>query len=208
MSRAQRWLLVALALVSVAVIAVTVVLGVMFANASAEERARDSALDAAQTYVVDMFSWNPKTIDANVNATMGRLVGTAKTEYQKNIVREKVAENVKSQGVSTQLKIQGAGVIENTRDTARVLLFINQSSTRNDAAEVQIAASRVVFTMEKQGDTWKINEIEILEDDSLNQNVQGGGDGTPPTNAVPIPGPPSESAPAQTTPAQPTQPAG
>ena len=199
MSRTQRWLLPVLALVSVAVIAATAVLGIMFANASAEERARDSALEAAETYVVDMFSWNPKTIDANVNATMGRLVGAAKKEYQNNIVREKVAENVKTQGVSTQLKIQGAGVMENTRDTARVLLFINQSSTRNEAAEVQIAASRVIFTMEKQSDDWKINEIEILEDDSLDQNIQSG-DGPPPSNAVPIPGPPAETAPAQPTP--------
>ncbi|MBM7366026.1 hypothetical protein [Gordonia hydrophobica] len=193
MTRAQRWLLPVLGVIVVTVVAVTVTLGVMYANAAAEERARDSALDSARSYVVDMFSWNPKTIDANVNATMGRLIGAAKTEYQKNIVKEKVAENVKKQGVSTQLTIQGSGVIENTRDTARVLLFINQSSTRNQAAEVQLAASRVIFSMEKQGDTWKINEIEILEDDSLDQNVETG-DGTPPSNAVPIPGPPSTSA--------------
>lgn len=193
MSRAQRWLLPALALVGVAVIAVTVTLGIMYANASAEERARDSALESAKTYVTDMFSWNPKTIDANVNATMGRLIGAAKKEYQDNIVGEKVAETVKNDSVTTQLTIQGAGVMENTRDTARVLLFINQSSTRNQAAEVKISASRVVFTMEKQGGDWKINEIEILEDNSLGRNVQTN-EGAPPSDAVPIPGPPSTSA--------------
>lgn len=194
MSRAQRWLLAALGLIVVAMIALTVTLGVLYAKAYVEEKARDSALDSARTYVTDMFSWNPKTIDHNVNATMDRLVGGAKKEYQDNIVQEKVAETVKQQGVTTQLTIQGAGVIENTTSTARVLLFINQSSTRNQAADVQIAASRVIFNMEKQDGDWKINDIEILEDDSMKQNIETT-DGTPPTNAVPIPGP---STPAPT----------
>lgn len=196
MSRAQRVLLPVLGLVVVLVVGLTAVIGVLYANAAAEERARDSALDAARTYVMDMFAWNTKTVDANINATMSRLTGPAKKEYQDNIVREKVAEQVKQQGVSTALTIQGAGVMENTRNTARVLLFINQSSTRNEAAEVKIDASRLIFGMEKQGDSWKINEIDILTDDSLNQNVETSGDGPPASNAVPIPGPTSSQAPA------------
>ncbi|NLG48167.1 hypothetical protein [Gordonia sp. (in: high G+C Gram-positive bacteria)] len=194
MSKMQRWLLPLLALIAVVAIAITVTVGIMFANASAEERARTSALDAAKSYVVDMFAWNPKNVDNNITSTLGRLTGPAQKEYQDRIVSEKVAELVKQQGVTTALTIQGAGVMENTRDTARVLLFINQSSTRNDAAEVQIDASRLVFGMVKQGDTWKINEIDILNDDSLEQNVQQ--TDTPPSDAVPIPEAPASEAPA------------
>lgn len=194
MNKTQRWLLPLLALIVVIAVGVTVTVGIMFANASAEERARSSALDAAKSYVVDMFAWNPKNVDNNITTTLGRLTGPAKKDYQDRVVSEKVAELVKQQGVSTALTIQGAGVMENTRNTARVLLFVNQSSTRNDAAEVQIDSSRLVFGMEKQGDSWKINEIDILSDDSLEQNLQQ--TETPPSDAVPIPEAPASQSPA------------
>ncbi|AUH67102.1 MULTISPECIES: hypothetical protein [Gordonia] len=199
MSRVQRWLLPVLGLIVVIVVGVTIALGIVYANAAAQERARDSALSAAQTYVVDMFSWNSKTVDAHINTTMGRLTGGAQKDYQKHIVESKVAEGVKQEGVSTVVTVQDSGVMENTRDTAKVLLFINQSSTRNNAEDVQVDKSRLIFGMEKQGDDWKINEIDILTDDSLQKNVQSGGE-TPPSNAVPIPSAPSSPAP-QSTPA-------
>ncbi|EGD55411.1 hypothetical protein [Gordonia neofelifaecis] len=200
MSRVQRWLLPVLALVVVFVVGATIALGVIYANAAAEERARDSAQSAAQTYVVDMFSWNPKNVDQHINTTMGRLTGGAQKDYQSHIVEQKVAEGVKQQGVSTAVTVQGAGVMENTRTTAKVLLFINQSSTRNDVSEVQVDKSRLIFGMEKQGDDWKINQIDILDDDNLAQHMQSG-DGTPPSNAVPIPGAPAPSQAPESTPA-------
>ncbi|MGB6125062.1 MAG: hypothetical protein WBG47_06905 [Gordonia sp. (in: high G+C Gram-positive bacteria)] len=192
MSRTQKWLLPLLAAIVVLVVAVTVFLGVVYANAAAEERARDSSKAAAEQYVVEMFSWNPKDVDAHINATMGRLTGEAQKEYQKNIVSEKVAEGVKKQGVSTVVTVQGAGTMENTRNTSKVMLFINQSSTRNDVSEVQIDKSRLIFTMEKHGDMWKINEIDILDDQSLRDRMTGV-TGAPPPGAVPIPGAPQSA---------------
>lgn len=187
MSRLQRWLLPVLVAIVVVVVGVTVFLGVRYANASAEEKARASAQDAAQTYVVDMFAWNPKNVDAHINTTMGRLTGQAKKDYQSRVISEKVGEQVKAQGVTTALTVQGVGVIENTRDTAKVMVFVNQSSTRNDVSEVQVDKSRLIFGMEKQGGEWKINSIDVLDDNNLRDRMQMS-DATPPSTAVPIPG--------------------
>lgn len=187
--------------VVVVVLVVTGFLGVRYATARAEENARVSSLAAARQYVQWMYAWTPDTIAANINKTMSVVTGRAKDDYQQRIVDNRIAEKVKQQQVVAKVTDQGSGVMENTRDTAKVLLFINQSASRGDSDQVTTNPSRVVYTMEKTGGKWLINDIEIVDDEALRNRVgEGPAD---PSTAVPIPSPPaSPSAPV------PSQPAG
>ena len=106
--------------------------------------------------------------------------------------------------------IQDAGVVTSTRDTATVLLFINQSVTRGGNELVQINPSRLTYSMTKDDGRWLINSIDVITDDSFRGKVEV--TTSVPSGAKPIPGlgrdPASNSAPAPTPSATPTTPSG
>ena len=180
-----RWkglLVVVLAAAAVA----TLVLGVRFFQARGVENARSSALAAAQEYAQKLYAWTPDTISDNTAFMMGRLTGEAKDEYERRVVDERIVEKTKSQKVVAKLTDQGSAVMENTRSTARVLLFLNQSASSGTEQEVAVNPSRQVFTMERDGGTWKVSKIEILTDETLQDAIDPDGDRE---NATPVPVP-------------------
>jgi len=194
------------ALLVVVVLVVTIVLGVLYSRARAQEQARDEALAAAQLYVQKMFAWTPENISDNINFMMGHLTGTAKQEYERNIVNNRIAEEVKSRKMVARVTDQGSGVVENTRDTAKVLLFINQSASEQSTQEVQTNPSRVVYTMERKGGTWLVNDAQLITDQTLEDLVsKDPGAGVPDQDKIGVPAPstaPSVPAPGQQAPEQ------
>ncbi|WP_341256872.1 hypothetical protein [Gordonia malaquae] len=125
------------------------------------------------------------------------MTGMAKDDYQKRIVDNDIANTVKADKIVTVVTIQGAAVMANTRDTAKVLVFMNQSSTRNTVEDVQIDQSRIVYDMVMRDGKWLISNMDILSDDSLSSRVQKTDE--PPSGAVPIPSA-APSAPASPAP--------
>ena len=184
----SKLLLVGIAgLVVVIALAAVVVTGVRYWTLRGEENARESARVAAEHYSVTMFSWNPKNVAANIDESMGFLTGSAKTDFQRNVTDNSVVEGVKRDNIVSTVTIQGAGVMSNTRDTAKVLVFVNQSSTRGDQEEVKLDASRIVYDMERRSGKWFIQAIDILTDESLRSRIQKVDD----PKGVPVPGPTS-----------------
>ncbi|MFT3660128.1 MAG: hypothetical protein QM809_01660 [Gordonia sp. (in: high G+C Gram-positive bacteria)] len=179
------------ALVTAAVV-VAVVLGVLYGQARSVENARTSALDAAREYVQKMYAWTPENISDNITFMMGVLTGAAKEEYERNVLGERIAEQVKEQKVVATVTDQGSGVVENTRDTAKVLLFINQSASRSGTDDIQVNPSRVLYTMERRGERWMITEAEIITDETL-ADLVAERDGTPQETTMRVT-PPSTTA--------------
>ncbi|MFM9378660.1 hypothetical protein [Gordonia sp. VNK21] len=208
----RRGLIALSVLVVIAAIAVTTVLGVRYAGAQAEEDARSSALDAADRYVKLMFGYTPQDVEENIKKTMAVVTGEAKKTYQERIVEKNIATEVKQQGIVSQIEIQSSGVVENTRDSAKVLLFINQSASAAKSDDVAANPSRILYTMHKQGGEWKISDIEIIDDTVLKDLVESGdvdlGDAVPipnPTTSTPAPEPTGpQQSPAVTPEATPT----
>ncbi|SKX93159.1 Uncharacterised protein [Mycobacteroides abscessus subsp. abscessus] len=68
---------------------------------------------------------------------------------------------------------------------------MNQSVSRNGKDLVRVDPSRLTFAMVRHDDTWMIEKIEIITDDSFRSRIEQ--TSTPPAGAVPLPGPSSES---------------
>ncbi|WP_298442232.1 hypothetical protein [Gordonia sp. (in: high G+C Gram-positive bacteria)] len=209
---ARRIVTVVIGLLTVAAVVCTVFFGVQYGRARAEENARNSALTAAREYVQKMYAWTPQNISDHINFMMGVLIGPAKKDYESHVVGNRIAEQVKQQQVVAQVTDQGSGVVENTRNTATVLLFINQSASRAANEEVQTNPARVVYTMERRGGRWLINDAQLITDQTLEDLVDKQGGTTPPSGAIsvpaPSPGAPSSGAPApsEVTPAPSSEP--
>ncbi|NDZ93501.1 hypothetical protein G3I13_23365 [Streptomyces sp. SID6673] len=184
-----------LVLLLVAAAAVTVFLGIRFFDDRATENARNSSLDAAKGYATTMFGYTPQNVDQHIAESKSVLTGAAKPTYDDLVTKNNLAAEVRKQGVVSAVTIQDAGVVTNTQDTSKVLIFMNQSVTRNNKELVRVDPSRLTFSMVKQGDRWMINGIDVITDDSFRSRVEQ--TDTPPPGAVPMP---TSKAPSSATP--------
>ncbi|WP_290727069.1 hypothetical protein [Gordonia sp. UBA6683] len=205
----RRLVVVGLAVIAVACAVATGFLGFRYFDARATEDSRESSLSAARDYATTMFGYDPVNVADHVQRSKNVVIGSAKTEYDRLIAqplpddKDDFVEGVRKQRVVSQAVIQDAGVVTNTRDTSTVLLFMNQSVSRNGKDLVRVDPSRLTFSMVRHDDTWMIEKIEIITDDSFRSRIEQ--TSTPPAGAVPLPGPSSASpSPASPSPASPS----
>ncbi|MBM7276848.1 hypothetical protein JTZ10_03665 [Gordonia rubripertincta] len=195
--------LIVLAVLVVAALAATAFLGYRYIEGRSVEDARESSLAAARDYANTMFGYNAENVSDHIDQSMSVLTGPAKPEYTKLITENNLAAEVRKQQVVSEVTIQDAGVVTNTADTSKVLIFMNQSVTRGQKELVSINPSRLTFNMELQGDRWMINNIEVITDDTFRSKLEVV-ESLPP-DAKPLPG--QSPAPSQTPSAPPAAPA-
>ncbi|MDS1113133.1 hypothetical protein RD149_05070 [Gordonia westfalica] len=188
--------LIVLAVLVVAAVAATAFLGYRYVQGRSVEEARESSLAAARDYANTMFGYNAENVSEHIDQSMSVLTGPAKPEYTKLITENNLAAEVRKQQVVSEVTIQDAGVVTNAADTSQVLIFMNQSVTRGQKELVSINPSRLTFDMERQGDRWMINHIEVITDDTFRSKLEVV-ESLPP-DAKPVPGqsPAPSSAPA------------
>ncbi|MFW0785914.1 hypothetical protein AAFP35_15480 [Gordonia sp. CPCC 206044] len=170
-------------------------LGYRYWDVHGTEQARDSSLDAAKQYAQTMFGYNPQNVEEHVAQSKKVLTGGAKPTYDDLVTKNNLVDEVRKQQVVSDVTIQDAGVVTNTRDSSTVLIFMNQSVTRGGKDLVSLDPSRLTFTMVKQDGDWLINGIDVITDDSFRSRIQQ--TDTPPPGAIPLPAP-SSGAPKPT----------
>ncbi|SIR66636.1 hypothetical protein [Williamsia sterculiae] len=162
---------VPIALLLVAVAAVATVYGLRYRDARAVEDSRNASLAAAKGYATTMFGYKPDDIDAHIGQTKSIVAGPARSQYDDIITQSDLAAQVKKQQVVSDVSIQEAGVVTNTADTAQVLIFMNQSVTRQGNQLVQVEPSRLQYSMRKSGGRWTIENIDVYNDDSVRKEL-------------------------------------
>ncbi|MFW0788582.1 hypothetical protein [Gordonia sp. CPCC 205333] len=183
--------------VLVAAIAVATVLGVAYFSAHSTEKSRESAVSSAKDYATTMFGYTPKNIDDHIRRSQSFVTGEAAKQYKQWTVDPNYGDTVRKDNIVSSAVVQDAGVIENTRDTAKVLIFVNQSVSRGNKEDVRVDPSRVTFDMVRTDGAWKIQNIDVLTDTTLRQLISK--ETTAPSGAKPLP-PASSSVPAPSVP--------
>jgi len=193
------------AVLLVAAAAALTVTGIRYSHASSRADDSRDAVAAGRLAAESMFGYDPKTVDKNVATARGLVIDDAAKQFGELVDQQNMVLIVKKNNVSSNLAVQGLGVQDSSRNSANLLIFMNQSITRGDNQLVDIQASRLVFTMKRVGGKWKVSEIDKISDDSVNKSLQP--QGQTPTNADPAIGgaPPDSTAPEQ--PAGPQSPA-
>uniref|UniRef100_UPI001EE4DC19 hypothetical protein n=1 Tax=Gordonia sp. 'Campus' TaxID=2915824 RepID=UPI001EE4DC19 len=187
--------LIALGVLVVAAVVTTAFLGFRYTQDRAVEDARESSLAAARGYATTMFGYNAQNVSEHIDQSMSVLTGPAKPEYTKLITDNNLAAEVRKQSVVSEVTIQDAGVVTNTEDTSKVLIFMNQSVTRGNKELVSINPSRLTFDMKRDGDRWMINLIEVITDDTFRSKIEVVESLPPDAKPVPAPSSAAPSAP-------------
>lgn len=191
-----KLVVIGLAVLTVAALATTVFLGWRYWDVRSVEKARQTSLESARSYATTMFGYNPNNVAEHISKSKSILTGGALPTYNDLVTKSNLAAEVRKQGVVSEVTLQDAGVVRNTRDTATVLIFMNQSVTRGDRELVRVDPSRLTFSMVHKDSRWMINAIDVITDDSFrsllektNQPPAGGVELSPKPSTPPVPAP-------------------
>ncbi len=121
--------------------------------------AQSEVLDAAKTGTLAALTYSPEDLDGDLETAKSHLTGdflSYYTTFTDDVVRKAVDEKK----VATTAEVVRAAVSEMNPDTAKVLLFVNQTTTSADRPDPSMAASSVLVTMTKVDGNWLISAFD------------------------------------------------
>ncbi|MFF9428154.1 hypothetical protein [Streptomyces sp. NPDC014746] len=104
-----------------------------------------------------VFSYTPADTDAAERSSRTVLAGRAARQYAELLAQ--VRANLVDQRITLSTQTVRTGVIELDGNSARLLVFLDQTSRRDEAAATS-AAAQLTVTAEYQGDRWRIVDIK------------------------------------------------
>ncbi|HWU22087.1 MAG TPA: hypothetical protein VN088_11220 [Nocardioides sp.] len=147
--------------VAVALLAVGAALGWGTAQliGPASAPASSAALDAARRDVVDLMSYDYRTIDSDLSTALSHTVGGFH-DTMASAMQAHRTTFVRLRSVSTAT-VTAAAVESATSSSATVLLFVDQTVRNSRTAGAETDHTRVVVTMTRSGGAWLVSDLEL-----------------------------------------------
>lgn len=113
---------------------------------------------AARETATAILSYNPDTVEKELNAARDRLTGPFLDEYTK-LVNEVVIPGSKEKGISAVAQVPAAASVSATANHAVALVFVDQTVTVGKDTPTNTASS-VRVTLDRVGDRWLVSGFE------------------------------------------------
>lgn len=121
-----------------------------------------AATDAAREITTQMFTYDHRTVDADLAAVRDRLTDPALTEFVEQSMPT-VASAAKQQEATVYATVAAAAPQEVVdEDSVTVLVMLNRMVSTKDNPEAASSASRLSVGMVRQDGTWRLAELEAL----------------------------------------------
>jgi Mce-associated membrane protein len=124
-----------------------------------DDAAATAVTAAASQGTVALLSYAPESLDRDLAAAKSHLTGDFLTYYSK-FTDQIVAPAAKQKAVKTTASVVQAAVSELHPDSAKVLVFLNQTTMSNERPEPSETASSVVVSLTKSNGTWLISAFD------------------------------------------------
>lgn len=125
------------------------------------EAAAKAVIAAASDGSTALLSYTPDQLDSDLAAAKSHLTGEFLNYYSK-FADEIVAPAAKERAITTIASVARAAVAELHPDSARVLVFLNQTTTSNAAPEPVQVASIVNVSLSKVDAAWLISAFDPI----------------------------------------------
>jgi Mce-associated membrane protein len=155
----RRVIVGVVAVIFVAALAVSGVLGWMLWQEREVTRAGEQAQQAAVTYAQILTSIDSSKVDENFNQVLDGATGEFKDMYSQSSVqlRQLLIDNkAAAHGVVVESAIQSA-----SKDKVVVLLFVDQSVSNTNVPDPRIDRSRIKMTMEFVDGRWRASQVAL-----------------------------------------------
>ncbi|WP_157245779.1 hypothetical protein [Nonomuraea typhae] len=109
------------------------------------------------TALAKIFTYSPAELEATEQAARDSLDGTAAGQYTRLITQ--IRRDVVTQQATLTTRVVRAGVVTLTADTARLLVFLDQTATRGGKPAGPAVAAQLTVTAHLRDGRWRITEI-------------------------------------------------
>lgn len=120
-----------------------------------------AAVSAASEGSAAILSYAPDSVDPDLAEARSYLTGEFLTYYS-DFADQIVAPAAKQKQVHAMASVVRAGPVDVDADHAKVMIFLNQSTTSRDNPEPVQTASSVMVGMTKVDDRWLISSFEPI----------------------------------------------
>ena len=118
-----------------------------------------SAVNAARDGTVALLSYKPDTLHQDFEAAKSHLSGDFRNYYEQ-FTKDVITPAAQSKGVTTAAQVVGAAPTELHRDSAVVLVFVNQATTSKERPDPSMASSSVLVSLARQHGDWLIVKFD------------------------------------------------
>jgi Mce-associated membrane protein len=150
-----------LALLVIASLTVLGVLGIWVYRPDQEmgDSVSRAAVTAASEGTVAILSYAPETIAENLDTAKSKLTGDF-LKYYDEFTGQFVEPSAVQKGVRNTATVVRAAVSEIQPESAKVLVFINQSTTTKEKPQPVVTASSVLVTVTEVDGKWLISSFD------------------------------------------------
>jgi Mce-associated membrane protein len=118
-----------------------------------------SAVNAARDGTIALLSYKPDTLNQDFEAAKSHLSGDFRNYYDQ-FTKQVITPAAQSKGVTTTAQVVGAAAMEMHRNSAVVLIFVNQVTTSKERPDPSMASSSVLVSVAKQHGDWLITKFD------------------------------------------------
>jgi Mce-associated membrane protein len=122
------------------------------------EVARIESVQAAKDSAVKMLSYNPDTVEQQLNDARGLMTGDFRDQYT-SLINDVVIPGAKEKRISAVASVPAAASVSAEPNHAVVLVFVNQTVVVGQDAPTDTASS-VRVTLDKIDDRWLIAKFD------------------------------------------------
>jgi Mce-associated membrane protein len=126
------------------------------------DSARRTAPALAERAAAAILAYDYKSLESDRNAAARFMTPDYRKEYV-DTFDALVLDQAPKQKAHVEASVRASGVTAAGAERVEVLLFVNQTTTSTaNSGEPQTALNRVVFSMVRQDDTWRVDDITPL----------------------------------------------
>jgi len=155
---APLWSVIAMAVVVVGLAVGTFVLRAGSGETLTKDEI-DKAVRTAAATAQHISSWDYRTIESDTKQVLRETTGDFREAYEKSAA--KLLENAPAQEAVTVGLTSKAGVESVANGRVKVLVFLNQQTTRKNA-DAHIEQHRLLLTMVQKDGEWLVSKLDIL----------------------------------------------
>ena len=121
---------------------------------------RNAAMSAASDAASQILSYSYQTFDADRKKGRALVTGEAAKEYEKAM--DEVAAKVASTKITLKASVLSVGAISVTRHDARLLVFVDTTTTREGSQSQQLQQSRLVMELTRKDGDWTVSKMDAF----------------------------------------------
>jgi len=129
-------------------------------HALVDRSSTSEVIGQVSTALTRVFSYDYTKPAVNTQAAAQSLSGDAASQYQTLLTA--LQKKAPGQQLTLNAKVAVAGVTSLRGNTAQLLVFLDQSSTRASDKQTSTSAAQLDITAVKHGNTWKVTELRPL----------------------------------------------